>query len=168
MTSHAHVEFSPALFSTEQYTGKVPAFPRLQLDFNSFRSLNHVLCLKPSPRAGESRFACHLAIYFPEIAERIDENDFGVLHLEVGALKLASREAIINGDWAAVSSHCSFVAALLKNCGEELNDALCISYLGSLFYGETARNFVSARTLLPPSLAIALENIERHYQDLAC
>lgn len=140
--------------------------PRLQLDYHSFRDMSKILCFKPSPFAGRSRFACYLAIYFPEIAQRIDEEDFGVLNLEVGVLKLASDGAIANGRWDALAGHYAFVEALAEHGGEELRRALEISYLGSLFYGESSCNHAKARSLLPRPLAHALERIERHYEDM--
>jgi hypothetical protein len=141
--------------------------PRFQLDYHSFRDMNKILCVKPSPFAGRSRFACYLGVYFPEIATRIDEDDFGILHLEVGALKLASRDAIVKGDWEALGAHYAFVVALFEHGGEELRGALNVSYLGSLFYGESAHDYAKARMLLPRGLACALEEVERHYEDMA-
>jgi hypothetical protein len=141
--------------------------PRFQLDFCSFRDMSKILCVEPSPFAGRSRFACYLAVYFPEIATRIDEEDFGVLHLEVGVLKLASRDAIAAGEWEALAAHFAFVSALFEHCGEELRQALGISYLGNLFYGEGSRNHARGRTLLPRALAHVLEQVERHYEDMA-
>jgi hypothetical protein len=156
-----------AMKSTGSMDGAALGVPRLQLDYHSFRDMNKILCIKPSPFAGKSRFACYLGVYFPETARRIDEEDFGVLHLEVGVLKLASREAIEQGDWETLDAHYAFLAALAPHCGEELRRALDISYLGALFYGECGRNFAKARTMLPRTLACALEEIERHYEDMA-
>ncbi len=142
------------------------AIPRFQLDYLSFRDLHKILCCKPRRRAVQSRFACYLAVYFPEVAEHIDESDFGILHLEVGVLKLRSRSAIINGDWEVLTCHFAFVRSVLENGGHDLRDAVRISYLGSLFYGETGRNFAAARCLLPPRLSRELDSIEKHYEDL--
>jgi hypothetical protein len=141
------------------------AIPRFQLDYHSFRNLNKILCFAPNGQAVKSRFACHLAIYFPEVAELIDENDFGVLHLEVGMLRHASHGAIVGGDWDALARHFAFVSALLEDGGAELRNALSVSYLGGLFYGETTGNFAVARCLLPLRMERALEGIEKHYED---
>ncbi len=140
------------------------AIPRFQLDYHSFRNLHKILCCKPGKHATKSRFACYLAIYFPEVAQLIDENDFGILHLEVGVLKIVSRNAILKGDWDAVSRHFAFVMALLDNGGGELRNALSVSYLGNLFYGENTGNFAVARCLMPRRMARALESIEKHYE----
>lgn len=140
--------------------------PRRQPDYLSFRDTGKVLPLDPSQFVGRLGFAWHLAIYFPEIARRIDEDDFGVLNLEVGALRLASEAAIVEGDWDMLARHFAFVAALQTYCGEAVRRALSVSYLGRLFYGECSRNYAKARMLLPPALARALEVVERHYEDL--
>lgn len=143
----------------------IAGIPRLQLDYHSFRNMNKILCMTPSPFAGRSRFACFLGVHFPETAQRIDEDDFGVLHLEVGVLKLASREAIANADWDTLRAHYAFIVALVDHGGDELRGALEVSYLGSLFYGESAAGYAKARTLLPPPLAHALARVETHYDD---
>ena len=141
--------------------------PRFQLDFRSFGNLHWLTRQSSTGSRLVSRYAAQLAIHFPEIAVRIDESDFGILHLEVGVLKAATREAIINGDWYTVRKHYNFVADLYERCGLELCEALEVSYLGNLLYGEGAssRNFAVARLMLPKKLAIALEQIERHYED---
>ncbi len=141
--------------------------PKPRFDFNSFRQLYTLAKLRPIPVAGYSRFAGHLAVHFPEVAARIDEADYGVLHLEVGELKLATRNAILKRDWLTVRAHFEFVDTILENADAELHDAIGVSYLGSLFYNETALNYAKARTLLPRRLAVALEIIERHYEELA-
>ncbi len=156
----------PALKERDSGDRLAAGIPHFQLDFHSFRDMNKILCLNPSPFAGRSRFACYLAVYFPEVAQRIDEEDFGVLHLEVGVLKRASAGAIANGEWDALAGHYAFAGALAEHGGEELRRALEISYLGSLFYGESSCNHAKARTLLPRPLAHALERVERHYEDL--
>lgn len=115
---------------------------------------------------GGPRFADHLAARLPEVAATIDPADRGVLNLEVDALKLATREAIQRGDWPTVRSHFDFVDELLRSTGTELHEAIGISYLVNLFYGETSHDFAVARTLMPRQLAAALNLMERHYEEL--
>ncbi len=142
-----------------------PARPKF--DLSIFRTLHQLAAFKPLPGARRSRFVDHLAIYLPEVAATMGEDDFGVLHLEVGALKLATRDAIVRRDWPVVRRHFAFVDSLLEHADTELHDAIGVSYLGNLFYSETALDYAKARTLLPPRLAVALEIMERHYEDLA-
>ena len=63
-------------------------------------------------------------------------------------------------------THFAFVDNLLEAAEPELHDAIGISYLGNLFYDEISINYAKARTLLPRRLAVALEIIERHYEEL--
>jgi hypothetical protein len=112
------------------------------------------------------RFADRLAARFPEVAATIEQSDFGVLNLEVDALKLATRAAILKGDWPTVSAHLAFVDELLQTPDSQLHEAIGISYLTNLFYGETSLDFAKARTLLPKRLAAALNIMERHYEEL--
>ncbi len=163
MTAHAKANFPAYLNHTE----RLPVVPRFLLNYNAFAYLRKLLSHKPAVTDGLcSRFASRVALHFPEIANRIDEADFGVLHLEVGELKLATRDAILRRDWDEVVSHYAFVAELLATAGDELRDALHVSYLGNLFYGELAVNYAKARCLLPRPLSVALEKIERHYEQL--
>ena len=141
------------------------AQPKIKFDYNSFRHLYKLVQLRPIPFAGYSRFAGYLAIHFPEVAACIDEADYGVLHLEVGEFKLATRDAILKRNWPTVRAHFEFVDGLLESADTELHDAIGVSYLGNLFYNETSLNFAKARSLLPKRLAVALEIIERHYEE---
>lgn len=148
-------------------TGEMPTgLQGFQLDENSFQDMYRVVCLKSLPVNGRSRFASHLALYFPEAAARIDESDFGILHLEVGALKLETRDAINRRNWDVLRKHFAFVSEVMQEAGPDLRDAIKVSYLGSLFYGEISLNYAKARSLLPRNLAAALGAIEEHYEGL--
>lgn len=149
------------------YGKAAPSKANPRFDYNSFCSLRNLAFLRPIPVAGYSRFAGCLAIHFPEVAANIDEADFGVLHLEVGELRLATRDAIEKRDWPAVRAHFAFIDSALEGADTKLHDAIGVSYLGNLFYCETSLNYAKARTLMPTRLAVALEIIERHYEELA-
>ncbi len=112
------------------------------------------------------RFSDYLAAQLPDVAATIDEADFGMLHSEVDALKLASRKAILERNWPMVRAHLSFVDEMLESADTELHEAIGTSYLVNLFYGETSPEFAMARTLMPKRLANALEIMERHYEEL--
>lgn len=146
--------------------GRAGVVPRFMIDYRAFGTLHRLVVSRAMRQEMGSRFAARLAMHFPEVAVRIDDGDFGILHLEVGALRLASLEAMLQGDWYAVLRHFNFVADLYETCGEELRRALQVSYLGNLFYGEVAKAYAQARVLLPPTLVIALEKVERHYEDM--
>jgi hypothetical protein len=116
---------------------------------------------------GSPRFLDHLAAHFPEVAATIDQVDFGVLSTEVGAMKLATHEAICKSDWTTVIAHFTLVDTVLESADTELHDMIGTDYLISLFYNETSLNHAKARMLMPNRLAKALEIIERHYEELA-
>ncbi len=142
------------------------ASPAFQRGYESFDGLYRRVCLRSLRVNGESRFAGYLALHLPEVAARIDEADYGVLHLEIAALKAATREAIRRRDWHTVGKHFGFAAGLMEDASADLRDAIDISYLAGLLYGERSLNYAKARTLLPPSLLGALERIEKHYDGL--
>ncbi len=139
---------------------------RFPLDHKSFRDPHKLTFFKPISLGGSTRFAGYLAIHFPEVVAGIEEADLGVLHLEAGALKAATRDAILRRDWPTVSRHFAFVDSVLEIADTELHEAIGISYLVNLLYNETSINFAKARTLLPKRLAVALEIMERHYEEL--
>ena len=140
--------------------------PKLQPSHSSFKYPYGLACFKQIPVADHSRFASHLALYFPEAASRIDEADFGILHLEVGVLKLETRDAIAKRNWNAVRDHYLFISMIMEDAGAELRNAVKVSYLGNLFYGEVSLNYAKARSMLPRNLAAALGAVEEHYETL--
>ena len=140
---------------------------RLQPGYAWFQYPHRLACFNFIPIAEHARFASHLALYIPEAETRIDEGDFGILHLEVGALKLETRDAIARRNWNAVRNHFIFISMTMEDGAAELRYAIRISYLGSLFYGEVSLNHAKARSLLPRNLAAALAAVEEHYERLA-
>jgi hypothetical protein len=148
------------------YGKTTPSKTKSRLDYNYFCDKHKLAFLKSIPFSRTSRFANYLAIQFPEVAATIEDEDLGMLHLEVSALKLATRDAIQKLDWSTVSTHFAFVDEVLEAAETELHDAIGISYLVNLFYSETSLNFAKARTLMPKRLATALEIMERHYEEL--
>lgn len=138
----------------------------MQRGYESFDGLYRRVCLRSLRANGESRFAGYLALHLPEVAARIDEADYGILHLEVAALKAATREAIHRRDWHTVGKYFAFASGLLDDASDNLRDAVDVSYLAGLLYGERSLSYAKARTLLPPPLLRALERIEKHYDGL--
>jgi hypothetical protein len=135
-------------------------------NLNSFNDRHKLAYFKPISLSGSTRFAGYLAIHFPEVVAGIDEADLGVLHLEVAALKIATKDAILKRDWPTVRKHFDFVDSVLEIAETDTHDAIGISYLVNLFFNETSINFAKARTLMPKRLATALEIMERHYEEL--
>jgi len=122
--------------------------------------------LSEMPEGGPSRFADILAAYFPEVAATIDKAESGDLRHEVDTLKLATRKAILEHDWITARAHFALVDHILESAGIEIHEAIGVSYLVNLFYGETTPEFAKARMLMPKRLASALELMERHFEEL--
>lgn len=143
-------------------SGSVGAdFDGSDFDYHDFSSLRQVMLQEQSvPQSGHAGFVSQLALALPEVAAKIDEDDFGVVHLEVGVLKLVTREAITRHDWETVRQHYAFVSAVLRDADDELRDALHISYVENLLLDETSAYFVRARKLLPSSMASELTATE--------
>jgi hypothetical protein len=148
------------------YGRTVSSKPLSLLERDPFLAPDSLAFFKPVSLGGSTRFAGYLAIRFPEVVAAMDEEDLGVLHLEVGALKIATRDAILRRDWTTVRDHFLFLDQILEVAEAELHDAIGISYLVNLFFNETSINFAKARTLMPRRLSIALEIMERHYEEL--
>lgn len=131
------------------------------LDFKTFCSLRRMVSHQRKQWVvGSSDFMQLLALHLPEVAEHVDESDFGYIHLEVGVLKLASRGAIICRDMSEFLRHLILVSDLLGRADETLHDALRVSYLEALFLGETGAATIAARGMLPKMMEDILRNSE--------
>lgn len=111
-------------------------------------------------------FIHHVTLHLPEVAALIEEEDFGILHLELGAMKLASRAAISRYEFYTLRRHFAFIAYLFEHAGRELREAIQISYIEALFIGEQGEAHEYVRAILPDSLKDALKKAERYYQVL--
>lgn len=139
-----------------------PAFPLLHADaFKAFSSLRRMAISRP-PLAAHSRwdFIRDLTLHFPEVASNIEESDFGIIHLEVGVLRIATRQAILCHDFTTARKHFGFVGRLLTQADRELGNALRISYLEHLFLGENGLVMLEARKLLSEFLEAMLRQAE--------
>ena len=73
--------------------GVIQPFEHL-LDFKTFASLRRMVSNQQSkPLVKRTDFMKQITLYLPEVSARIEESDFGIVHLEVGAMKLATVEA---------------------------------------------------------------------------
>jgi hypothetical protein len=131
------------------------------LDFKTFASLRRMVMHQQSkPLVKRADFMKIVTLYLPEVAARIEESDFGIVHLEVGALKLATREAIAGCDYATVRRHLSMIADLFDRADAELYDAIRISYLEGLFLDETSTAYMEARNMLSRPMENVLRQSE--------
>ncbi len=140
--------------------GLVHPFEQM-LDFKTFTSLRRMVSHQQDKHlVGRADFVQQLTLYLPEVAALIEESDFGVVHLEVGAMKLATRDAIVRRDFTTVHRHFFLIADLLEHADAGLSDAIRISYLDALFLGETDSAFAKARCMLSRPLENALRQSE--------
>lgn len=131
------------------------------LDFKAFASLRRMVTHQQNkPLLKRTDFMKQVTLYLPEVAARIEEADFGIVHLEVGAMKLATRDAFARSDFATIHRHLMLVADLFERADAELYDAIRISYLEPLFLGETSAAQIVARGMLSKPMENALRQAE--------
>lgn len=110
---------------------------------------------------GRADFIHHITLHMPEVSARIDEDDFGILHLEMGAMKLATLDAIKRYELFTVRRHFMFISHLFEHANSELYDAILVSYVEGLFIGKDANAHI--RSLLPANLGELLKKAEHRY-----
>ncbi|MFZ2162106.1 MAG: hypothetical protein WAW02_07810 [Sideroxyarcus sp.] len=131
------------------------------LDFKTFASLRRMVSHQQSkPLIKRTDFMKLVTLYLPEVAARIEESDFGIVHLEIGAMKLATKEAFARSDFATVRKHLFLIADLFDRADAELYEAIRISYLEALFLGDTSAAHIVARGMLSNAMENALRQAE--------
>lgn len=131
------------------------------LDFKTFASLRRMVTHQQNkPLLKRTDFMKQVTLYLPEVAARIEESDFGVVHLEVGAMKLATKDAIANRDFVTVRKHLSLIAEFFDRADAELYDAIRVSFLEGLFLDETTTSYLEARSMLSRAMGNALRQSE--------
>jgi hypothetical protein len=140
--------------------GAMQPFEHL-LDFKTFASLRRmVIHQQNKPLVRRTDFVKQVTLYLPEVAARIEESDFGITHLEVGAMKLATRHAIVTRDFVTVRKHLQLIADFFDRADADLYDAIRISYLEALFLDETGSCYAEARRMLSRSMENVLRQSE--------
>lgn len=139
-----------------------------RLNFSIFSTLRQKLHngahAKPVTVMTRADFMHHVTLHMPEVAIRIEEDDFGILNLEVAAMKLATREAMARYELHTVRRHFSFMGYLLEHADRELHDAILVSYVEGLFLDNPAPECLTARRLLPANMEDALKKAELHFK----
>ncbi len=135
-----------------------------RFNFGMFSAMRQAIqcrqAVVPITVMGRADFIHHVTLHLPEVSSRIEEDDFGILHLEMGAMKLATREAILSYEFHTVRRHFSFISYLFEHADQELHDARRVSYVENLFIGAAAAEYEHARSLLPKNLAEALKKLD--------
>jgi hypothetical protein len=131
------------------------------LDFKTFASLRRMVTHQQSkPLLRRTDFMKQVTLYLPEVAERIEESDFGIVHLEVGAMKLATRDAFARSDFATVRKHLLLIADLFDRADTELYEAIRVSYLEALFLDDVSAAHIVARSMLSKPMENVLRQSE--------
>jgi len=155
-----HISSALPLTKLPVADGKVEPVEHL-LDFKTFLSLRRMAIHPQSKRLlNRVDFIRQVTLNLPEVAALIEESDFGIVHLEVGAMKLATQEAIVHVHFSTVYRHLNLIADLFEHADTELYDAIRISYLEALFLDETAAPYVLARRMLSRPLENILQQSE--------
>jgi hypothetical protein len=137
---------------------------RFLSDFRMYASLRQMLAhSRARPLMTRLDFMQQITLYLPEVSALIEESDFGILHLEVGALKLATRQALRQYDFGRVRRHLFLVGNLFEHADAELREALHLSYLEPLFLGETSIAHREARSLLSKPMEEAVRQSELRF-----
>lgn len=137
---------------------------RFLSDFRMYDALRQMLSHRHvRPLMTRLDFMQQITLYLPEVSALIEESDFGILHLEIGAFKLATRQALRQSDFGRVRRHLFLVGNLFEHADAELRDALHLSYLEPLFLGETSIAHREARTLLSKPMEEALRQSELRF-----
>jgi hypothetical protein len=137
------------------------------LDFKTFASLRRMVSHQQGkPLVKRADFMKQITLFLPEVAARIEESDFGILHLEMVAMKLATQDAIANRDFAKVRRYLFLIAELFDRADAELYDAIRISYLEGLFLDEYSNAYQEARSMLSRPMENVLRQAELRLEKL--
>jgi hypothetical protein len=120
----------------------------------------------PRDRTKDQRyFEERLALRFPSIAGALTEIERGLLHVEMCAFARATRKAIESEDTEGVAAHLAFVDELFAGAAPDLDNAICVSYLESVFLGRDDARYRQARSALTDRLRTALVEIEEGWKE---
>jgi hypothetical protein len=86
--------------------------------------------------AGRDEFLARLAADFPDVVAGFGPYSSGLLHCEVADFRRATERAMDEGRFWLAEQHFRIVEELLAAAGDELRNALEVSYLEDLAFGE--------------------------------
>ncbi len=108
-----------------------------------------------------------LGVEFPVIYAAIDSDHLDLIHLVMAEVARATSKAIDKRDWDQVRSHFAFMESVLSNANEAVANAICVSYLENLLFGEADANHLYAKSLLPEKLKTSFAELEAHFEMLS-
>jgi hypothetical protein len=102
-------------------------------------------------------FLAELAAEFPEVVSQIRPDESGLLHCEVAAFLRATESAMDAGLFWTAERHFQFVQRVLLDACPDLQNAIEVSYLEDLAFGElTAARYRAVKERMPKSLRAVL------------
>jgi hypothetical protein len=103
------------------------------------------------------QFLDRLTSEFPEVVAQIRPEEWGFLHLEASAFRRATEQATDSGHFWLAEKYFRFVETALEHADPELRNALEISYLEELAFGEfTPERYRVVKERMPKSLRAIL------------
>jgi hypothetical protein len=125
------------------------------------------LTIYPPSSIDRELFPKLLTERLPSIATRIDEDDRGMLHLEMATVARATHEAVKCGRWEQVSQQFELMDEVFAGGTDTVRNAVYVSYLENALLGETSSEFSTARALLPIGLRHAMVELESHWDEIS-
>jgi hypothetical protein len=104
------------------------------------------------------KFLQLLSEEFPEVPQAFDESEKGLLHCEMGAFARVTEQTIDQGQLVKVEEYFAFIDRVRANAHPELENAIDVSYIEYLAFGEVTESRLKAIRKMPtPIRQILLE-----------
>jgi hypothetical protein len=113
-------------------------------------------------RLAHAKFVQLVLAEFPQLHEELAEAE-GLLHLEMGALSRFAQKAIEHNDSYTLTRCYELLAGIMKTAPSEVENAIHVSFLENLNF-ESSPYGGEARSLLPPVLRKALDEVNEHWE----
>lgn len=111
------------------------------------------------------QFLAELGAEFPDVVSQIRPDESGLLHCEVGAFRRVTESAMDGGRLWTAERHFRFVERVLREASPDVRNALEVSYLEDLAFGElTAARYKAVRERMPRTLRAVLVRHRREWQ----
>jgi hypothetical protein len=111
------------------------------------------------------QFLAELGVEFPEVVAQIRPDESGLLHCEVGAFRRATEMALDSGRLWAAERYFTFVERVLRQAEPDLRNALEVSYLEDLAFGElTSERYRGVKERMSSALRAVLIAHRRDWQ----
>ena len=114
---------------------------------------------------GHSEFLDQLSAEFPDIAAEVREAGDGLLHLEAAAFRGATERAMDAGHFWAAEQHFRFVERVLGEAAPDVENALGVSYIEDLAFGEcTPQRYRAVKERMPAKLRVDMVRLHPNWR----